>query len=429
MDQLLIKNGLLVTVNNNSDVFKADILIKDGIISKIEENIHEYNVQNFDASEYIVTPGFVQTHVHLCQTLFRNLADDLSLLDWLEKKIWPFEGQHTSESLRLSTKMGISELLLGGTSTILDMGTVHHMDVVFEEIEHSGIRAFSGKTMMDAENNISTLKETTDDSIKTSCELLEKWHNKANGRIKYAFAPRFALSCTTELMKEVGELAKKYDVIYHTHASENQDEIKMVNEKFGKSNVEYFEELGITNPNLCVAHCVWLDENEKQILQDTGSKVLHCPSANLKLGSGIAPIPEYINRGINVSLGADGAPCNNNLDIFTEMRNAALIQKPIHGPQSMPAETVFKMATIEGAKALGLENDIGSIEVGKKADIAFIKRNQVQSLPFENIYSKIVYSTYSNSIEHLMIDGNWVVNNRQLQNYDISLILSEINKN
>lgn len=429
MDQLLIKNGLLVTVNNNSDVFKADILIKDGIISKIEENIHEYNVQNFDASEYIVTPGFVQTHVHLCQTLFRNLADDLSLLDWLEKKIWPFEGQHTSESLRLSTKMGISELLLGGTSTILDMGTVHHMDVVFEEIEHSGIRAFSGKTMMDAENNISTLKETTDDSIKTSCELLEKWHNKANGRIKYAFAPRFALSCTTELMKEVGELAKKYDVIYHTHASENQDEIKMVNEKYGKSNVEYFEELGITNPNLCVAHCVWLDENEKQILQDTGSKVLHCPSANLKLGSGIAPIPEYINRGINVSLGADGAPCNNNLDIFTEMRNAALIQKPIHGPQSMPAETVFKMATIEGAKALGLENDIGSIEVGKKADIAFIKRNQVQSLPFENIYSKIVYSTYSNSIEHLMIDGNWVVNNRQLQNYDISLILSEINKN
>ena len=429
MRRFLIKNGLLVTVNHNSEVFAGDILVENGKISKIDKNILDDSAQNFDASEYIVTPGFVQTHVHLCQTLFRNLADDLSLLDWLEKKIWPFEGKHTPETLRLSAKLGISELLLGGTSTILDMGTVHHMDVVFEEIEHSGIRAFSGKTMMDSENNIDSLKESTNNAIQSSCDLLEKWHNKANGRIKYAFAPRFALSCTTELMKEVGYLSEKYNVIYHTHASENKDEIKIVQNKFGKRNIEYFKELGITKPNLCVAHCVWLDENEKQILQDTGTKVLHCPSANLKLGSGIAPVPEYISRGINVSLGADGAPCNNNMDIFTEMRHAALIQKPVNGPKSMPAETVFRMATIEGAKALGLDNEIGSLEEGKKADIAFIKRDQVQSLPFENIYSKIVYSSQSNAIEHLMIDGNWVVSNRQLQNYDISLILSEINKN
>ena len=428
MNCVLIKNGLIVTVNDKSEVFKGDILVEDGLISKIDNNISEESTQIFDASEYIVSPGFVQTHVHLCQTLFRNLADDLSLLDWLEKKIWPFEGQHTQESFIISAKMGIIELMFVVTSTIMYMCTVHHMDVVFEEIEQSGIRAFSGKTMMDSDNNIDSLKESTDEAIQTSCELLEKWHNKADGRIKYAFAPRFALSCTTELMKEVGELAEKYSVIYHTHASENQDETKMVQDKFGKRNIEYFKELGITKPNLCVAHCVWLDENEKQILQATGTKVLHCPSANLKLGSGIAPIPEYINRGINVSLGADGAPCNNNLDMFTEMRHAALIQKPINGPQSMPAETVFKMATIEGAKALGLDKEIGSLETGKKADIAFIKRNQVQSLPFENIYSKIVYSTQSNAVENLMIDGNWVVCNRQLQNYDISLILSEINK-
>jgi len=428
MSRILVKNGLLVTVNNKSDVFKGDILIDNDKITIIDKNITDNNAEIFDASEYIVTPGFVQTHVHLCQTLFRNLADDHSLLDWLEKKIWPFEGQHTPESLRLSAKMGISELMLGGTSTILDMGTVHHMDVVFEEIEHSGIRAISGKTMMDAENNIDSLRESTDEAIQSSCDLLEKWHNQANGRIKYGFAPRFALSCTTDLMKEIGNLSDKYNVIYHTHASENKDEIKIVQDEFGKRNIEYFKELGITKPNLCVAHCIWLDEYEKQILQDTGTKVLHCPSANLKLGSGIAPIPEYINRGINVSLGADGAPCNNNMDVFTEMRHAALIQKPVNGPQSMPAETVFRMATIEGAKALGLESEIGSIEKGKKADLAFIKRDQVQTLPFENIYSKIVYSTQSNSIEHLIIDGNWVVSNRQLQNYDISVILREINK-
>jgi cytosine/adenosine deaminase-related metal-dependent hydrolase len=428
MNPLLIKNGLLVTVNPNSDFFLGDILIENGKISKIEENIQIDNVEIFDASDYIVTPGFIQTHVHLCQALFRNLADDLSLLDWLEKKIWPMEGKHTPHSLRLSAQMGISELLLGGTSTILDMGTVHHMDVVFEEIEKSGIRAFCGKTMMDADNTIESLKESTKQAIKTSCELLEKWHNSASGRIKYAFAPRFALSCTKDLMIEVKDLADQYKVLYHTHASENQDETKIVQEKFGKRNIEYFEELGITKPNLCVAHCIWLDEHEKQLLQDNQVKVLHCPSANLKLGSGIAPIPEYIDRGINVSIGADGAPCNNNMNIFTEMRHAALIQKPVKGPKSMPAETAFKMATIEGAKALGLDQEIGSLEIGKKADICFIKRNQVQSLPFENIYSKIVYSTQSDAVEYLMIDGKWVVTNQQLQNYDISLILSEINE-
>jgi len=428
MSRILIKNGLIVTVNEKSEVFTGDILIEDDKIFKIDKSITDDNAEIFDGSEYIVTPGFVQTHVHLCQSLYRNLADDLSLLDWLEKKIWPFEGQHTVDSIRLSAKMGISELFLGGTSTILDMGTVHHMDIVFEEIEHSGIRAISGKTMMDSETNIDCLRETTDKAIQSSCELLEKWHNQANGRIKYGFAPRFALSCTPDLMREVGNLSEKYNVIYHTHASENKDEVKMVQDKFGKRNIEYFEELGITNPNLCVAHCVWLDKNEKQILKDSGIKVLHCPSANLKLGSGIAPIPEYINQGINVSLGADGAPCNNNLDIFIEMRHAALIQKPINGPQSMPAETVFRMATIDGARALGLEMEIGSLEKGKKADIAFIKRDQVQSLPYENIYSKIVYSTQSKAVEHLIVDGKWVVCNRQLQNYDISLILSEINK-
>lgn len=428
MESVLIKNGLIVTANNNSEVFQGDMLVTENKIAKIEKNIDSEGSQIFDASDYVITPGFVQTHVHLCQTLFRNLADDLPLLDWLEKKIWPFEGQHTPQSLRLSAQMGISELLLGGTSTILDMGTVNHMDVVFEEIEKSGIRAICGKTMMDSENNIDTLREITAEAISTSCELLEKWHNKANNRIKYAFAPRFALSCTNELLKEVGSLAEQYGVIFHTHASENKEETQIVLEKFGKRNIEYFHHLGITNPNLCVAHCIWLDENEKQILEDTGTKVLHCPSANLKLGSGIAPIPEYIERRINVSLGADGAPCNNNLDIFTEMRHAALIQKPLHGPQVMPAETVFKMATIEGAKSLGLENEIGSLETGKKADIAFIKRDQVQSIPFENIYSKIVYSTQSNTVEHLMIDGKWVLCDRQLQNYNISLILSEINK-
>jgi cytosine/adenosine deaminase-related metal-dependent hydrolase len=171
-----------------------------------------------------------------------------------------------------------------------------------------------------------------------------------------------------------------------------------------------------------------LDENEKQILKDTDTKVLHCPSAKLKLGSGIAPETEFVKKEINVSLGADGAPCNNNLDIFTEMRLAALIQKPVYGPDSMSAETVFKMATIDGARALGMDDLIGSIEKDKKADLAFIKMNQVQTIPFENIYSKLVYSTQSNSVDHLIINGNWVVKDSKLMKYDINKVSEYINK-
>jgi len=427
MKRVLLKNALLVTVNSKSEVFTGDLLIENDLIKNIDNSITDETAEIFDASEYIVTPGFVQTHVHLCQALFRNLADDLSLLDWLQKKIWIFEGKHTPDTLRLSAQLGISELLLGGTSTILDIGTVHHMDVVFEEIERSGIRAVCGKTMMDHDDTIDSLKESTKQAIKTSCDLLEKWHNKDNGRIQYAFAPRFALSCTEDLLIETRKLTEKYNVIYHTHASENKDEIKLVEQRFGLRNIEYFDKLGITGPNFCVAHCIWLDETEKKILEESGSHVLHCPSANLKLGSGIAPIPEYIKRSINVSLGADGAPCNNNLDIFVEMRLAALIQKPVYGAEAMPAETVFKMATINGAKALGLEKQIGSLEAGKKADIAFIKRNQVRSIPFENIYSKLVYATQSNAINHLIINGNWVVKDCKLTKYDKNKVINEVN--
>lgn len=424
---ILIKNGLLVTVNDASDVYSGDILVEDTIITNVGTNLSHPDAVIFDASNYFITPGFVQTHVHLCQALFRNLADDLSLLDWLSKKIWPLEGQHSENSLRLSAQLGLAELIMGGTTTIMDMGTVNHMHVVFEEIEKSGMRAIGGKTMMDSGRIPENLQESTTVSIDQSLELLERWHNKAKGRIKYAFAPRFVLSCSEELLSETYRLSKEYGVHFHSHASENIDEARIVEETFGLRNINLFEKLGIVGSNVCLAHCIWLDENEKDIMQKNNMKVLHCPSANLKLGSGIAPVPEYIERGISVSLGADGAPCNNNMDIFNEMRLAALIQKPIHGPTALSSETIFRLATIEGAKALGLQDQIGSIEIGKKADLAFCKLNELRSIPFENIYSKVVYSTNSAGVRHLMIDGNWIMCNRQITDYDIEDIILRSN--
>ena len=425
---ILIKKGLIVTVNESSDVFLGDILVKDSRIADIGTDLNDPHATTFDASDYFITPGFVQTHVHLSQALFRNLADDLSLLDWLKKKIWPLEGQHTENSLRTSAQLGIAELLLGGTSTIMDMGTVNHMQTVFEEIEHSGIRAICGKTMMDWGDIPDSLQETTTESIDGSLKLLEKWHDSAEGRIKYAFAPRFVLSCTQELLSQTYHLSKEYGVLFHSHAAENIEETRLVEQTFGARNINVFEKLGIVGPEVCLAHCIWLDDKEKDILEQNSMKVLHCPSANLKLGSGIAPIPEYLERGISISLGADGAPCNNNMDIFNEMRLAALIQKPKNGPTVMSSETVFRMATIEGAKALGLENQIGSIEIGKKADLVFCKLNDLRSIPFENIYSKVVYSTNSSSVNHLMIDGKWVMQDRTLSAYDINEIILNSNQ-
>jgi cytosine/adenosine deaminase-related metal-dependent hydrolase len=427
-DPLLIQNGLIVTVNEASEIFSGDILVEDSKIVDIGSGLNYPGTIKVDASDYFITPGFIQTHVHLCQTLFRNLADDLSLLDWLKKKIWPLEGQHTERSLRRSARLGLAELLLGGTTTIMDMGTVHHMNVVFEEIEKSGIRAFCGKTMMDWGDIPESLKETTSESIDESLLLLEKWHNQANGRIKYAFAPRFVLSCSQELLTETYSLSKKYSAPFHSHASENQEETSIVENTFGYRNIKFFDKLGIVGPEVFLAHCIWLDDEEKDIMEKNHVKVLHCPSANLKLGSGIAPIPEYLERGISVSLGADGAPCNNNLDIFNEMRLAAMIQKPIHGPTALSSEKVFRMATIDAARALGIQDMTGSIEIGKKADLVFCKINDLRSIPFENIYSKVVYSTNSSGVSHVMIDGNWVMQNKKLMAYDIDEVAQEANQ-
>ncbi len=423
---VLIKDALIVTMDEQRRILRGNILINGNRIEEISAQPSRQKADEvFEAAGYIITPGFIQTHIHLCQTLFRNFADDLLLLDWLQKKIWPFEGRHTYETLSLSARLGIAELFKGGTTTILDMGTVHHQDAVFEAMRESGIRGYSGKTMMDFGIYPAGLQESTADSLAESQRLAENWHNTSGGRLRYAFAPRFAVSCSEELLVKTKKLSREFDTLYHTHASENRDEIRLVEERFGLRNIRLFQKLGLTDDKLCLAHCVWTDEPEREILRDYGVRVLHCPSANLKLGSGIAPIPDYLNRGIRVSLGADGAPCNNNLDIFTEMRHAALIQKPFYGAEAMPAGQVLAMATIDGARALHLEKEIGSLEPGKKADICFIRNEAIHALPYENIYARLVYASKSADVEHLMIDGQWVYRNGQLTTLDENGIISE----
>lgn len=420
---ILLKNVFIVTQNSNRDILTGDVLVEDDRIQEVSARIPEVNHEVVDLTGKVLIPGLIQTHVHLCQTLFRNLADDLELLDWLEKRIWPFEMAHDADSLRASARLGLAELLLGGTTTILDMGNGTNQDVIFSEMAASGIRGFSGKVMMDQGSQ--PYKEATEVSLTESERLIGKWHGAENGRLHYALAPRFVPSCSLDLWQGVKALSDQYGLIIHTHSSENRKEWQLVKETTGYSNVEFFFRHGLASSRLNLAHCIWVSDDEIRMMKESQVNVLHCPSANLKLGSGIAPVPEFLKEGINVSLGADGAPCNNNLDIFMEMRLAALIQKPHRGVRSTSANQIFDMATLGGARALGLQDEIGSIETGKKADLVVLDLNKVHAIPADNIYSQIVYSAHASDVQHVMIDGKWTVWNRELQNDSYAQIVTD----
>jgi cytosine/adenosine deaminase-related metal-dependent hydrolase len=417
---ILIQGGTIITGNHSGDILKdTSLLIDNNRIKDIvpeDKSTRNTDVEIFKASGLVIIPGFVQTHVHLCQTLFRGLADDLQLIDWLREKIFPMEAAHNELSMYYSAKAGIAELIRSGTTTILDMGSINYEEEIIRAISETGLRAFVGKAMMDVNDIFPGLKEPTKDSLKSTLALAESWHNTYNDRIKYAVAPRFVLSCSDTLMRDAYEMTNDFTgMLFHTHASENLVELETVRRRCKMDNVEFLHHLGLLSERSCLAHCIHLNENEVNILQATKSNISHCPSSNLKLGSGIANIPRLMQKNITISLGADGAPCNNNLDMFKEMRLASLLQKPFHGPAAMDAKTIFDIATINGAKALGLESEIGSIEVGKKADITILNLSHIQNPYSEqsNIYSSIVFSSSPENVDSVMIDGKWVYRQKE----------------
>ena len=407
--------------------------MKNGIIVRIAKNddniFKKYRGEIFRFENLTLIPGFVQTHIHLCQTLFRGLADDLELLDWLQLKIFPYENAHNKKSLLTAVRLGINELLLSGTTTLLDMGTLRHQEVIFEELQNSGIRAIAGKCLIDENDLFPEFKSDTKTELNEIFQLAKTYHDTSNRKIKYGFAPRFVLSCSEELLKESFEMKKDFEgSLYHTHSSENQSEIAEVRRRHKKENIEYFNSIGVIDDHSVLAHCIHVNNKETELLKKKNVRVSHCPSSNLKLGSGIANIPKYLSKGISVSLGADGAPCNNNLSVFNEMRLAALIQKPVHGATVMDAKTVFKLATIEGAKALHLQEEIGSIEIGKKADLVLLDLStNVHSISDndESVYSDIVYSSTGDCVHSVMIEGEWKVINKKSILYDQSELNSK----
>ncbi len=424
-NSILIKGGAIITLNAGDDIVTGDVLIRDGRIASIGETTEDAD-EVIDARGAAVLPGFVQTHIHLCQTLFRGAADDLPLIDWLKRRVWPLEAAHTPASVRASARLGIAEMIKGGTTSALTMETVNHTEEVFRVVDETGFRATVGKCMMDSGDDVpAELFERAEDSLRESLALIDQWHGRAGGRIRACFAPRFAVSCTRGLLEQVAHLSRERGVLVHTHASENRTEIEMVERATGKRNIEYLSSLGLAAPHVALAHCVHLDADELDILARTGTHVLHCPSSNLKLGSGIAPIMEMLARGVSVSLGADGAPCNNRLDMFTEMRTAALLQKVTHGADALPARRVLRMATIDGARALGLERETGTLETGKRADLIVVALDRLHLTPRPDIVSAVVYAAEASDVRTVVIDGQIVMREGELTTMSEREVIAE----
>jgi 5-methylthioadenosine/S-adenosylhomocysteine deaminase len=423
---LLIRGATIITMNDAHDIVEGDVLIENARISSVGKSSNSRADRVIDAGGGYVLPGFIQTHVHLCQTLFRGYADDLALLDWLRQRIWPMEAAHTPESLAASARLAAAELLLGGTTCVLTMETVHDTEAVFEALEPTGIRAVVGKCMMDGDPSVPPrLLEPTRESIDESLALAARWNGRAGGRIRAAFAPRFAPSCTRELLEAVSALSRERSMLVHTHASENRDEIALVRSLTGRQNVAYLDSVGLASPRLCLAHCVWVDEGEQALLASRDVKVLHCPGSNLKLASGIAPVTDMRARGICVSLGADGAACNNQLDMFAEMRLAVGLQSIARGAGALRAREALWMATRDGARTLGLEDEVGSIEAGKRADLLVIDRDCPHLATAPDPVSAVVYSARPADVRTVIVDGETVVHDFRLARADRAAVMAE----
>ena len=427
MSSLLIRNGIILTLDDRFDVIRGDVSIRDGRIARIAPDIPDMHDRVIRADGGFVLPGFVQTHVHLCQTLFRGFADDLPLLEWLRTRVWPMEAAHTARSLRAAARLATTELLSSGTTAVLTMETVHDTDVVFEAVAESGMRATIGKCMMDTAAGLpARLQERTQASIDESLAIRRRWNGSSNDRLRAAFAPRFAVSCSRDLLEAVAALSDAHGALVHTHASESRDEAAVVKEiSGGLTNLEYFASLHLASPLLCAAHCVWVDDHDRHLLADHDVKVMHCPGSNLKLGSGVAPVPELRACGITVSLGGDGAACNNRLDMFDEMRLAATLQAMRRRPGILPARDVLWMATRAGARTLGLDGEIGSIETGKRADIIVVAGDRPHLAPGPDPYSTLVYAARGSDVRTTIVDGEVLVDGFAPTRVDPAQVVAE----
>jgi cytosine/adenosine deaminase-related metal-dependent hydrolase len=421
---LLLRGGIVVPMTTRRHWLVADVLVVDGRVGAIGPRLSPpAGAEVVDVAGCLVLPGFVQTHVHVVQSLARFRADGLPLLRWLVERIWPYEAALSAEWAGVAARLGIAELLLGGTTLALDMGTVHHQERVFAAARDLKIRFVSGKCNMDDGEGVPPgLLESTGTSLAEAEGLARQWHGSADGRLRYAVSPRFILSCSPALLDGAARLARRRGLLLHTHASENSEETNRVRELTGMGSVAALSHHGLGGRDVVLAHCVHLGDDEVDLLAKEGTAVAHCPGSNLKLASGIADVPRLLARGIRVGLGADGPPCNNRLSIFHEMALAGTLHNLAHGADAVDPWAVLEMATWRGAEALGWGGEVGRLVPGARADVVVLGPHSLAMEPSGDPASVIVYGCGAEAVRHVMVDGDLVVRDGRLVTADVAEI-------
>jgi cytosine/adenosine deaminase-related metal-dependent hydrolase len=437
---MIYEHGTLVTVDPQRRILTDGALaVKEGRIAAVgkTQSVRERfpAAPRTDLRGRVVTPGLVNTHIHLAQAMIRGTADDLELLEWLGKRIWVLQGNYTEDDGRASAELCVLEMLKSGTTAFVEsmLAGRYGFDGIAEVVVQSGIRAALAKIVMDVGTYASKdswmhpgMVEDRETTLRDTLAMHAKWHGAADGRLQVWFGPRTPGGVTPELYREISELARERDMGITVHLAEVKADREYLEAEYNQTPVEFAEDVGLVGPNTLLVHTVWLDAHDIGILARTGTHASHNPCSNAKLASGIAPVPEMLAAGVNVGLGTDGGPSNNTYDLVREMRWASYLHKArTLDPLVMPAEAVLEMATINGARAMGLESEIGSLEVGKQADFVVFDLDKPHVTPGMNPVSTLVCAATGADVDTVVIGGRVVVEHGRALTLDEGRIVRE----
>lgn len=414
---ILIKDTTIIS----DEIEKSSILVVDDTIQEISNSLNDNDAEKIiDGSNKITMPGLINTHSHVAMTLLRGVGDDQSLQTWLEEYIWPKEANLNDELVYLGSKLAMAEMIKTGTTTFNDM--YFFMEETAKAVDESGMRAVLGYGMIDLFDD-----EKMKSELKESEKLIKNCHQTCENRVSVAVAPHAPYTCSEELLIKSKELASKHDLKLHIHVSETKKEVNDIKNNTGKTPFEYLDGIGVLDSNTIAAHGVWPTDDEMNIIKEKQVSIAHNPSSNMKLASGIAPITKYLEDGVNVGIGTDGVSSNNNLDMFSEMKLTAFLQKVnTLNPQVLPTKDTFKMATKNGAQALGI--NAGSLEEGKLADIILVDTLVPHMTPVRNALSNIIYSSLGTDVDTVICNGKILLENKELKTINEQEIIQQVNE-
>jgi 5-methylthioadenosine/S-adenosylhomocysteine deaminase len=426
MYDLIIHSGMVLTVNPGFDIINDGVIcINDGVIARVEARkgpISNYSAHEIiDAAGGIIMPGLVNAHAHLSMSIFRGLADDLPLADWLNHHVFPAERAHMRpETVRIGTLLSCAEMLLSGTTSCCD--GYFHEDVVAAAVAETGLRAVLGQGVIDYP---APGVPDPGRNIDVASEFAVQWRDRFP-RLTSSIFCHSPYTCSEKTLKAAKAAARKHNVLFQIHVAETEDEMIACRLEHGISPVAYLDSLGILDEQTLIIHGIWVEDEDLEILAKKKAPVAHCPESSMKLAAGVAPVPQMLKKGITVGLGTDGCASNNNLDLFGEMDSAAKLHKVVQmDPTVMNAETVIRMATIDGARAIGTDRITGSIETGKQADIIILDTHQPHLVPMYHPESHIVYAARGADVRHVLVSGEILIRDFKAVRLDIGHIMSQ----